>query len=131
TTTPWTLPANEAIALHPDLEYVLVRVGEGPRYLVAGGRLEDVEKDLGGEAVTEEGAWRGAELAGIVTRHPLKDQTSPLIMGEHVTLDQGTGAVHTAPGHGPEDYEVGLRYGIEVYAPLDERGRFTVKDPRY
>ncbi|MBO2519463.1 isoleucine--tRNA ligase [Limnochorda sp.] len=131
TTTPWTLPANKAIALHPDLEYVLVRVGEGARYLVARGRLEEVQKDLGWEAVTEEGAWRGAELEGIVTRHPLKDQTSPLILGEHVTLEQGTGAVHTAPGHGLEDYEVGLRYGLEVYAPLDERGRFTGEEPRY
>src|SRR5690606_36657044 len=64
TTTPWTLPANKAIALHPDLEYVLVQVGEGARYLVARGRLEEVQKDLGWEAVTEEGAWRGAELEG-------------------------------------------------------------------
>lgn len=134
TTTPWTLPANKAIALHPDLEYVLVRVGEradARRFLVARGLLERVQKDLGWASVTEEGAWRGGELEGVVTRHPLKDQPSPLILGRHVTLEQGTGAVHTAPGHGLEDYEVGLRYGLEVYAPLDERGRFTDAEPRY
>lgn len=134
TTTPWTIPANKAIALHPELEYVLVRVGEGavaPRYLLARGLLDRVREVLGWPAVAIEGTWKGSELEGVRTRHPLKDQPSPVILGRHVTLEQGTGAVHTAPGHGLEDYEVASRYGLEVYAPLDHRGRFTEAEPRY
>ncbi|BAS27387.1 isoleucine--tRNA ligase [Limnochorda pilosa] len=134
TTTPWTLPANKAIALHPELEYVLVHVGDGPeapRYLVARGLLDGVRKALGWSRADVVGAWKGAELEGVVTRHPLKGMPSPVILGRHVTLEQGTGAVHTAPGHGLEDYEVGTRYGLEVYAPLDDRGRFTEAEPRY
>src|SRR6266513_4414556 len=72
-----------------------------------------------------DGAWPGAELEGIVCRHPWIDRDSRVVLGEFVTQDQGTGAVHTAPGHGQEDYEVGLRYGLDIYAPVEAQAGFT------
>src|SRR5690606_15794746 len=102
TTTPWTIPANLAIALHPDLEYVLWATDRG-KFLVAAGRLEELAKELELTSHDVVGRWKGQELEGIVTRHPLYHRESPLILGTHVTLEQGTGCVHTAPGHGLED----------------------------
>src|SRR6185436_19278383 len=78
-----------------------------------------------GDAPNVLATLKGAELEGVRTRHPWLDRESPIILGEHVTLEAGTGLVHTAPGHGQEDYEVGLRYGLDVYAPVDGSGRFT------
>src|SRR5690606_1950709 len=108
--TPWTIPANMAIALHPDLDYVVVRTDRGS-FLLAAGRVEEVAREMGFRVQGTSRSWKGQELEGISTRHPLYDRASPIILGEHVTLEQGTGCVHTAPGHGLEDYEVGVRYG--------------------
>jgi isoleucyl-tRNA synthetase len=125
TTTPWTLPANLGIALHPDFEYVAVDTGAGEVYILA--------RDLVDACMTSFGITNYAILGEIDPkalekkrcRHPLYDRDSLILLGDHVTLDAGTGCVHTAPGHGREDYEVGLEYGLEVYSPVDNRGCFT------
>ena len=123
TTTPWTLPANAAVCLHPEFDYVLVEAGDG-QYVLAEELLPACAAAFGWEDARIVGRARGVELEGLVARHPFYDRDSPLILGQHVTLDAGTGCVHTAPGHGREDYEVGLKYGLEVYSPLDDAGRF-------
>ncbi len=126
TTTPWTLPANMAITLHPDFEYSLIDVN-GENLLVAS-ELTDSFLDAVGQAHSGVlGTFRGAELEGIKTQHPFLDRHSVLILGEHVTLEQGTGCVHTAPGHGAEDFEIGKKYGLPVVSPLDNRGVFTAE----
>ena len=123
TTTPWTLPANQAVAVHPDLEYLVIQLGD-ERLMVA----EDLREDalarwaLGqGEVV---GTCRGSQLEGLMLRHPFYDREVPVILGTHVTTDAGTGAVHTAPGHGQEDYVAGLAYGLPVDNPVGPDGRF-------
>ena len=124
TTTPWTLPANVAICLHPDFDYVLLRAGRDS-YLVAGELKDNFLTAAGlaeGEVVKE---FKGADLAKVVCRHPFADRDSLLILGEHVTLEQGTGCVHTAPGHGMEDFVAGQQYGLPVISPVDAQGRFT------
>lgn len=124
TTTPWTLPANLAICLHPDFDYVLVRTERG-QLLVA---RELLSQFLEATGLTEQGIaaeFKGQELEGVICRHPFMDRESPLILGEHVTLEAGTGAVHTAPGHGAEDFEVGQKYGLPVINPVDNSGYFT------
>lgn len=127
TTTPWTLLANKAIALHPDLSYQRVSTPEG-HLILAEERIGPCMKAFAFEpgiyTVSNE-QWLGKELEGILCLHPWLEQSAPVILGEHVTLEQGTGCVHTAPGHGQEDYEVGLNYKLAVYAPVDPRGRFT------
>ncbi len=123
TTTPWTLPANMAVALHPDFEYVLAE-HEGDLYLLASDLLDDCLKAFGWSEVRIAGRARGGDLELLKARHPFHDRESPLVLGDHVTLEAGTGAVHTAPGHGREDYEVGLKYGLDVYSPLDDAGRY-------
>ena len=126
TTTPWTIPSNMAISLHPKFEYTFFEY-KGDVYFVAqellGAFLADV--DWKEEDIKVVGACAGQDLELLNTKHPLVNRKSPIILGEHVTLDAGTGAVHTAPGHGLEDYEVGCRYGIEVFSPLDGRGVWT------
>ncbi|HOV78471.1 MAG TPA: isoleucine--tRNA ligase [Bacillota bacterium] len=124
TTTPWTLPANLAVCLHPDFGYVLVRAG-GENYLVAGDLKDDFLKTAGigdAEVVKE---FKGSDLEMVECDHPFVDRVSLLILGGHVTLDQGTGCVHTAPGHGLEDFAVGREYGLPVLSPVDARGYFT------
>ncbi len=125
TTTPWTLPSNMAVALHPEFEYSLVEY-EGSQYVLATELVESVAKavrlDMGG--VKAVGTATGQQLELVKARHPFYDRESPLILGGHVTLDAGTGCVHTAPGHGREDYEVGLKYGLDVYSPARRRGRY-------
>jgi isoleucyl-tRNA synthetase len=129
TTTPWTLPANQAIAVHPRFMYRHVKTPKG-ELILNQELIPTVMKALGFEPkdfeITE-GAWTGVELEGIVCRHPWIDRDSKVILGEFVTQDQGTGCVHIAPGHGQEDYEVGLRYGLPVMAPVDPEGRFTAE----
>lgn len=128
TTTPWTIPSNMAISMHPRFEYTFFGVnGTDDVYVVAqellGHFLEGVswkEKDI-----NVIGTVKGADLELLNTKHPLYERKSPIILGEHVTLDAGTGSVHTAPGHGLEDYEVGNRYNIEVFSPLDSKGCWT------
>ena len=128
TTTPWTIPSNMAISMHPKFEYTFFEY-KGDIYVVAqellGAFLNDVEWDE--KDIKVVGSCTGADLELLNTKHPLYDRKSPIILGEHVTLDAGTGSVHTAPGHGLEDYEVGCRYGIEVFSPLDGRGIWTEK----
>ncbi|NMB25711.1 MAG: isoleucine--tRNA ligase [Firmicutes bacterium] len=130
TTTPWTLPANEAVALHPQLEYVLVDTNAG-RLLLAEERLAAVAEAAGLKDVEIVGSWRGRELEGVLYKHPFRDQTAPVILADHVTLEQGSGCVHTAPGHGLEDYAVGVKYGLPVFAPVDAQGRFTDEAGKY
>lgn len=124
TTTPWTLVANLAVALHPEYDYVAVENGE-ELLIVAEGLLGQVAEKIGlnGRHIIEK--FKGRRLEGLKARHPFIDRDSLVIMGEHVTLEAGTGVVHTAPGHGQEDYEAGLRYGLDIYAPVDHRARFT------
>ncbi len=121
TTTPWTLPDNMAVCLHPEFTYVLVEVS-GNQYLLAQERLEACAAIFGWQNYQELGSCQGAALDRLVARHPFYDRDSLITLGQHVTLDTGTGCVHTAPGHGREDYEVGLAYGLEIYSPLDDAG---------
>jgi len=123
TTTPWTIPANLAIAVHPDLVYAVVAV-EGAYYLAAEELTESLLKSIGKADGRVVRRVRGRDLEGLVARHPFLDRESPVILAEHVTVEAGTGLVHTAPGHGQEDYDVGRRYGLEIYSPVDEGGRF-------
>jgi len=125
TTTPWTLPANLAVALHPEFVYAAVDTGNDEILIIA---RELVEKCM--EIFDFPNYKIVAEFqAGLLEKkeciHPFLDQTSLIILGSHVTLEAGTGCVHTAPGHGREDYEAGLQYDLDVYAPVDERGCFT------
>ncbi len=128
TTTPWTLPANQAVALSPALEYSIVECG-GPlgreRLIVAEALLKDVMGRYGIGDYRVTGYAQGADLEGMLLQHPFYDRRVPVILGEHVTLDAGTGAVHTAPGHGLEDYVVGQRYGLPVDNPVGDDGRFV------
>ncbi len=131
TTTPWTLPANQAIAVHPKFMYQIVKTPKG-ELIINQELIPNVMKAIGFEPKDYEitpGAWSGAEIEDedIVCRHPWMDRDSKVILGEFVTQDQGTGCVHIAPGHGQEDYEVGLRYGLEVMAPVDAYGKFTAE----
>lgn len=123
TTTPWTLPDNMAVALHPEYDYALVS-HEGDFYILAQELVESACKSFGWDMCPVLATVSGAKLEGLKARHPFYDRVSPLILGDHVTLEAGTGCVHTAPGHGREDYEVALKYGLDVYSPLDDDGRF-------
>ena len=130
TTTPWTLPANQAVALNPELEYLVIQAG-GERLLVAEGLMEQALARWGVDDPKRLGSCRGQALEGVMLQHPFYDRQVPLILGEHVTLDAGTGAVHTAPGHGLEDYVVGQQYGLEVDNPVLGDGRFREDLPLF
>ncbi len=124
TTTPWTLPANEAVALHPELDYVLVDTGD--EYLLLAQALAEnalSRYDMQSATVGEQ-TFLGSELEGLKAQHPFYDKQVPIILGDHVTTEAGTGAVHTAPAHGQEDYAVGLKYDLPVECPVDGRGVF-------
>ncbi len=123
TTTPWTLPDNLAVCLHPEFIYVLVQAGND-QYILAKELLENCAKIFGWEEYTVLAEAEGKRFENLKASHPFYKRESLVILGEHVTLDAGTGCVHTAPGHGREDYEVGLKYGLEAYSPLDDQGRF-------
>jgi isoleucyl-tRNA synthetase len=125
TTTPWTIPANLAIALHPNFIYTAVDVGNDDVYILAGDLVENCMQIFGISDYTILAEIEASTLERKRCRHPLYDRDSMLILGNHVTLEAGTGCVHTAPGHGREDYEVGLTYGIDAYSPVDDDGRFT------
>jgi isoleucyl-tRNA synthetase len=129
TTTPWTLPANQAIAVHPKFIYRQVKTSAG-ELIINQELIPAVMQAVGIDAKdyqVKAGAWTGAELEGIVCQHPWLERQLTIVLGEYVTQDQGTGAVHIAPGHGQEDYEVGMRYGLVVMAPVDPEGRFTAE----
>lgn len=126
TTTPWTLPANLAISLNPKLEYNFVQ-NDGEVYIIARELLESVSQSIGWDenSFTIIGSVIGEKLELLKARHPFLDRDSLIILGEHVTTEAGTGLVHTAPGHGLEDYEVGNKYKIGVLSPLTNKGIFT------
>ncbi len=129
TTTPWTLPANLAVALHPDEEYVFVESEKEILVLMKVLLSQVMEKTgISGEVIRE---IKGRELEGVVLRHPMYDRDSVVILADFVTTDTGTGMVHIAPGHGAEDYEIGRKYKLDVYTPVDEEGRFVKDIPNY
>ncbi|MCZ0755509.1 isoleucine--tRNA ligase [Anoxybacillus sp. J5B_2022] len=130
TTTPWTIPANLGIAVHPDLEYSVVQVDEA-KYVVASALLESVTEELGWEGAVVRKTLKGKELEYVVAKHPFYDRDSLVVCGEHVTTDAGTGCVHTAPGHGEDDFIVGQKYGLGVLCPVDERGYMTEEAPGF
>src|SRR5262249_36503220 len=123
TTTPWTIPANLAIAFHPKFSYAAVDVN-GEVYIVAKDLLQATAEASGWTGTNAIAEFPGSQLEGSVFKHPFLDRESKGILGDHVTLEQGTGAVHTAPGHGQEDYQIGLQYKLPVYCPVDPAGRF-------
>ncbi len=131
TTTPWTLPANLALAFHPDLDYGFYPVtGSDELLLLATGLRDQAAARFYGPAAGEKLGpalleVKGRELEGLRFRHAWIPRDSPAVLGDYVTLDAGTGVVHTAPGHGWDDYLTGLRYGLEIYCPVDEDGRLT------
>jgi isoleucyl-tRNA synthetase len=136
TTTPWTLPANLGVMVHPDKQYVLAEV-DGDKLILAKERLEQV---LGGRSYKVLEEFQGRELEGTRYRPPLHEETQAqtggdrhrvLLSAEHVSMSEGTGAVHTAPGHGEEDFEVGTKYGLPAFSPVDPSGRFTKEAGKY
>lgn len=124
TTTPWTLPANLAIAFHPKFTYAAARVAHGDVYLVAQELLTATAAKCGWDNFEVVATFPGSRLEHAVFQHPFLDRQSIGLLADHVTLEQGTGAVHTAPGHGLEDYGIGIKYGLPAYCPVDGRGRF-------
>ena len=123
TTTPWTLPANEAVALHPELNYVLADTGS-EYLLLAQDLAESALSRYELEAGIQAAVFSGSELEGLKAQHPFYEKQVPIILGDHVTTDAGTGAVHTAPAHGQEDFAVGKQYDLPVNCPVDGRGVF-------
>ena len=124
TTTPWTIPANVALAVHPDYKYVVVETG-GAHYLIAEDLLEQVLKAIGVSDYKVIRTAKGSELEGAVFAHPIYGRDSVVVLANYVTLTEGTGVVHTAPGHGREDFETGRQYGLPTLNPVDASGRFT------
>jgi len=137
TTTPWTLPANQAVALHPEFDYSLLQVapagsesaGTEELLVLASELAPSVLQRAGVQLVREVARAKGAALEGAKLRHPFYERDVPVILGEHVTLESGTGAVHTAPGHGQEDFVVGKQYGLPVDNPVGSDGRFLPATP--
>jgi isoleucyl-tRNA synthetase len=125
TTTPWTIPANLAIALNPEVDYAVADIGQ-ERIVVACALLAQVAEAAGlKEAPSVVKTVRGRALEKLATRHPFIDRASPVVLADYVTVESGTGAVHTAPGHGAEDYQTGLRYGLEIYCPVADNGTYV------
>jgi isoleucyl-tRNA synthetase len=133
TTTPWTLPANQAVALNPDLDYVLVRFNDKHKglYVFATDLLDSVLSRYGIEDYVQLANVSGQALEGIELEHPFYDRVVPVILGEHVTTEAGTGAVHTAPGHGQEDFIAGRKYNLEVDNPVAGNGVFVEGTPLF
>ena len=125
TTTPWTLPANLAIAIHPDFDYQAVDMGDGQVVILANALTESCMKAFGVADYKVLGPLDPRNLENKRCRHPFYSRESLIILGDHVTLEAGSGCVHTAPGHGREDYEVGLQYGLDAYSPVNDSGCFT------
>lgn len=130
TTTPWTLPANQAVAVHEELTYVVLQLAE-ERIIVAEALYEEVCQRAKAEDVTVLARIEGQALEGLQLQHPFYERQVPVILGEHVTTDAGTGCVHTAPGHGQEDFVVGKRYDLEVDNPVGNDGCFLPSTPLF
>ncbi|PIQ43715.1 MAG: isoleucine--tRNA ligase [Gammaproteobacteria bacterium CG11_big_fil_rev_8_21_14_0_20_46_22] len=128
TTTPWTLPANEAVCVHAELDYVLVEFND-EALIVAEDLLSHVMQRYGIDHYEVVHRFKGQTLENVQAHHPLYEKIVPIILGEHVTTEAGTGAVHTAPGHGEDDYRVGLQYGLSVNNPVNENGVYYDDTP--
>lgn len=124
TTTPWTLPANLAVSVHPKIEYSAVKSNQGT-LIVATALLDTVVSECSLEGVETISTFLGAQLEGLEARHPFIDRASPILLADYVTTESGTGCVHTAPGHGLDDYITGINNGLEVYCPLDDAGCYV------
>ncbi len=131
TTTPWTLPASMALAFNSRLPYILAEDSRGDVYILAEQLKDSVAAATGLQFVSVSGPFPGEIFTAAKFRHPFLDRTIPGVLGEHVTLDQGSGVVHTAPGHGAEDFRTGQEFGLETYAPLDDAGHFIEGLPEY
>ncbi|OEC86557.1 isoleucine--tRNA ligase, partial [Methanobacterium sp. A39] len=134
TTTPWTLPANMAVCVHPDFDYAYVNVN-GEVYIMAEALVSSLFEDQDYEILK---TVKGSDLEGLEYQHPLIDEipvqkefTHKILPGEHVTLTEGTGCVHTAPGHGPDDFDIGKKYGLPIFCPVDEAGLFKKEAGKY
>ncbi|MDQ8202855.1 isoleucine--tRNA ligase [Pelagicoccus sp. SDUM812003] len=123
TTTPWTIPANLAVAVHPRLTYAFVEAGETV-FIVAKDLVEKFVADVDLEDWKIVKEVLGQDLEGVESRHPLIDRPSPIVLADYVTTESGTGCVHTAPGHGQEDYLTGLSYGLDIYCPVNDEGKY-------
>lgn len=134
TTTPWTLPSNQAVSLHAELDYVLVQADLGAgqeRILLAEALVEDAMQRYGVDSYRTVGRCKGQDLEHLLLQHPFYDKQVPLILGDHVTTDAGTGAVHTAPDHGVEDFVVGQKYAIETLNLVDGHGIYVSAAGRF
>ncbi|MCA9765846.1 MAG: isoleucine--tRNA ligase [Carnobacterium sp.] len=128
TTTPWTIPSNLGIAVHPDYDYVTI-LADGKKYVLAKDLVDTVSQEIGWESVEMISELKGKDMELMTAQHPMYDRTSLVILGDHVTLEAGTGLVHTAPGHGDDDYIVGQKYKLGVLSPVDDKGCFTDEAP--
>ena len=132
TTTPWTIPSNLAVAFHPDFVYGAYPVGDGHTHVIVAQALAERVSQATGRRFGEPLAtFPGAVMDRLVFRHPLYERDSLGVLGDYVTLEQGTGVVHTAPGHGSDDFHTGIRYGLDIYAPVDAGGRFLETVERF
>ena len=130
TTTPWTIPANLGITVHADFNYVLIEA-DNHKYVIAEELLDTVSKEIGWEDVKILKEFKGSEMEYMTAQHPFYDRESLVMVGDHVTLEAGTGLVHTAPGHGDDDYLIGKKYGLDILSPVDNRGCLTEEAPGF
>jgi isoleucyl-tRNA synthetase len=130
TTTPWTIPHNRALAFHPNFEYAVVETEKGA-LLLAADRVAALQSESGIKEARVRAKFKGAEFSGMKFQHPFLPIQVPGILADYVTLDQGSGIVHTAPGHGADDFYSGQKYGLEIYAPIDDRGRYLEGLPEF
>ncbi|MCD5028273.1 isoleucine--tRNA ligase [Enterococcus asini] len=130
TTTPWTIPANLGISVNPGFTYVQIEA-DGQKYVVAKDLLDTVKEAIGWADVRVLKEFPGTAMENMTAQHPFYDRTSLVMVGDHVTLDAGTGLVHTAPGHGEDDYIIGKKYGLDILSPVDSRGVFTEEAPGF
>jgi len=128
TTTPWTLPANLAIAVKPDFEYTIVEQN-GENYILATELVESVTKKFGWTDYKAGKVYKGSAFEHLKYQHPFIDREGLFVLGDYVTLEAGTGLVHTAPGHGTDDFATGKRYDLDIYTPVNHRGEFTPEVP--
>ncbi len=131
TTTPWTIPANLAIAVGEQIDYSFIRVNDEFNYLVATALIPELETTLEWNSVVVLKDVKGRELEGMTYKHPLYERISPVVLGHHVTIEGGTGLVHTAPGHGEDDFIIGQKYGLETLCPVDSKGFMTAEAGKY
>ncbi len=131
TTTPWTMPANLGVCLHPEFDYVALKTTDGAHYVVARELVESFLADTGLEGTETVATFKASAFDRAKAAHPIFDDRESLVMlGEHVTLEQGTGCVHTAPGHGADDFTIGNAYGLPVFCPVDDKGCYTDEFPQ-